>query len=159
MTASAILFVCLGNICRSPMAEGAARMIAARRGLDIALDSAGTGGWHRGEPPDPRAIACARRHGAYIAGLRARQVTRADFQRFDHVIALDPDNLDNLARLDPPASRARLSLLLDHVPGHAGQGVADPYYGGDAEFERAWADIRTGVTALFDRIAAEDILG
>lgn len=159
MTSPAILFVCLGNICRSPMAEGAARMIAAERGLGIALDSAGTGGWHRGEPPDPRAIACARRHGADISGLRARQVTRADFQRFDHVIALDPSNLDNLARIDPPASRARLSLLLDHMPGRTGQGVADPYYGGDPEFERAWADIHTGVIALFDRIAAQGILG
>lgn len=149
----AILFVCLGNICRSPMAEGAARMIAAERGMGVTLDSAGTGGWHRGEPPDPRAIACARRHGADISGLRARQVTRADFQRFDHVIALDGNNLSNLLSLDPVASRARLSLLLDHVPGRTGQGVADPYYGGDADFERAWADVTTGAAALLDKIA------
>ena len=154
-SAPAILFVCLGNICRSPMAEGAARMIAAERGLDVVLDSAGTGGWHRGEPPDPRAIACARRHGADISALRGRQVTRGDFERFDHVIALDGNNLSDLRRIAPAAGRARLSLLLDPVPGRQGQGVADPYYGDDADFERAWADVCAGTAALLDRLGED----
>lgn len=80
-----ILFVCLGNICRSPMAEGALRAEAARLGLDLIVESAGTGDWHAGQAPDARAQRAARRHGVEIGGLRARQVTAADFHRFDHV--------------------------------------------------------------------------
>src|SRR3954470_3499858 len=120
MTAS-ILFVCLGNICRSPLAEGAFRAEADRLGLDAEVDSAGTGGWHRGEPPDRRAIAVARRGGVDISVQRARQVTRADFDRFDHIVALDAENLADLERLRPAGSRASLSLLLDHVPGREGE--------------------------------------
>src|SRR5436305_6689578 len=115
-----ILFVCLGNICRSPLAEGAFRAEAERRGLEIEADSAGTGGWHAGEPPDRRAIAAAGRMGVDISGQRARKVTRADFDRFDHIVALDEENFADLARLRPAGSRARLSLLLDHAPGREG---------------------------------------
>ena len=143
-----ILFVCLGNICRSPLAEGAFRAEAARIGLDAEADSAGTGGWHRGEPPDRRAIAAARRNGVDISGLRARQVTRADFDRFDHVLALDEENLADLERLRPPGSRARLSLLLDHVPGREREAVADPYYGGDSHFDETWRDVAEAARAL-----------
>jgi protein-tyrosine phosphatase len=143
-----ILFVCLGNICRSPLAEGAFRAEAARLGLDAEADSAGTGGWHRGEPPDRRAIAAARRNGVDISGLRARQVTSADFDRFDHVLALDEENLADLERLRPPGSRARLSLLLDHVPGREGEAVADPYYGGDSHFDETWRDVAEAARAL-----------
>ena len=151
MTVS-ILFVCLGNICRSPLAEGAFRAEAARLGLDVSVDSAGTGSWHRGEPPDRRAIAAARRAGVDISGQRARQVTRADFDLFDHIVALDTENLADLERLRPPGSRARLSLLLDHLPGREGEAVADPYYGDDGHFDAAWRDVAEAARALADRL-------
>jgi protein-tyrosine phosphatase len=146
--ATSVLFVCMGNICRSPLAEGALRAEADRLGLDVAVDSAGTGGWHAGEPPDARAIAAARRGGVDIAHLRARKVTRADFDRFDHIVALDAENLADLIALRPPGSRARVSLLLDHAAGRQGQGVADPYYGGDAHFDTAWRDVAAGARGL-----------
>ncbi|KSB89032.1 phosphotyrosine protein phosphatase [Caulobacter vibrioides] len=152
MTVS-VLFVCLGNICRSPLAEAAFRLEAQRLGLDVVVDSAGTGGWHAGDPPDRRAQATARRHGVEIGGYAARQVTTADFERFDHVVALDLDNLRNLKRLAPAGSRARLSLLLDHVDGRAGEAVADPYYGDDAGFEITWADAAAGARGLAAKIA------
>jgi len=91
-----VLFVCMGNICRSPLAEAAFRAEAERLGLDVLADSAGTGGWHSGEPPDARAIAAARRNGVDIADLRARKVTRDDFDRFDDIVALDEENLTDL---------------------------------------------------------------
>ena len=148
-----VLFVCMGNICRSPLAEGAFRAEAERRRLDVIVDSAGTGGWHAGEPPDRRALAVAARHGVDISDLRARQVTRDDFHNFDHVIALDADNFDHLARLRPPGSKALLSLLLDHVEGREGEAVADPYYGGEAHFDAAWRDVTNGARGLARAIA------
>jgi protein-tyrosine phosphatase len=151
MTVS-VLFVCLGNICRSPLAEAAFRLEAERRGLDVFVDSAGTGGWHAGDPPDRRAQATARRHGVEIGRYAARQVTTEDFERFDHVVALDLDNLRALKRLAPAGSRARLSLLLDHVEGRAGQAVADPYYGDDAGFETTWADAVAGAGGLAEKL-------
>jgi protein-tyrosine phosphatase len=154
MTVS-VLFVCMGNICRSPLAEGAFRAEADRRGLDVAVDSAGTGGWHAGEPPDARAIAVARRNGVDIAGLRARKVTRADFDRFDHIVALDDENLADLRALRPPAGGAKLSLLLDHVPGREGEAVADPYYGGDTHFDAAWRDATQGARGLAEALQKE----
>ncbi|AYV45150.1 phosphotyrosine protein phosphatase [Caulobacter flavus] len=147
MTVS-VLFVCLGNICRSPLAEAAFRLEAKRLGLGVVVDSAGTGSWHAGDPPDRRAQATARRHGVEIGHYAARQVTAADFERFDHVVALDLDNLRNLKRLAPAGGRARLSLLLDHVEGRAGQAVADPYYGDDGGFEISWADAVAGARGL-----------
>ena len=153
--AVSILFVCLGKICRSPLAEGAFRAEAERLGLDVEVDSAGTGGWHQGEPPDSRAIAAARRGGVDIAGQRARKVTRADFDRFDHIFALDADNLADLEALRPAGSRARLLLLLDCVPGREGQGVADPYYGGDSHFDTTWGDVTEAAHALARTLAEE----
>ena len=150
-----ILFVCLGNICRSPLAEGAFRAEAARLGLDVEADSAGTGGWHAGEPPDRRAIAAAKRGGVDISGQRARKVTRADFDRFDHIVALDEENLADLEAIRPAGSRARLSLLLDHVPGREGQAVADPYYGGDSDFDVTWRDVTTGARGLARALQGE----
>lgn len=146
-----ILFVCLGNICRSPLAEGALRDEARRLNLDLHIDSAGTGNWHAGEPPDARAVAVAARHGVDISGLRARQVRRADFRRFTHVIALDHDNLADLRRLAPPDAAAELSLLLDHVPGREGQAVADPWFGDATGFEATWAEVAAAARALAGR--------
>ncbi|AHE54330.1 low molecular weight protein-tyrosine-phosphatase [Sphingomonas sanxanigenens] len=147
-----VLFVCLGNICRSPLAEAALHAEAERRGLDLLVDSAGTGGWHAGDAPDRRAQAVARRNGVDISGLRARQVTPGDFRRFDRIVALDPQNLGDLRRIRPADATADLSLLLDHVPGRAGEAVADPYYGDDAGFDVTWADVTAGARALADAI-------
>jgi protein-tyrosine phosphatase len=137
----AILFVCLGNICRSPLAEAALRHEAEQAGLEIVVDSAGTGSWHIGNPPDPRARAEALRHDIDIGGYRARQVSSEDFQRFDHVIALDRSNFADLMRIAPTQPRARLSMLLDHVPGMEGEDVADPYFGGAEGFEETWRQV------------------
>ena len=143
-----ILFVCLGNICRSPLAEAALRAEAQGLRLDLIVDSAGTGNWHAGEAPDPRAQATARRHGVDISGLKARQVKPADFRRFTHIVALDHDNLANLRRLAPANATAELSLLLDHVPGREGQAVTDPYFGDDAGFEVIWAEVTAAARTL-----------
>ncbi len=148
-----ILFVCLGNICRSPLAEAAFRQEAARVGLDILADSAGTGDWHVGSPPDPRAISVALRHGIDISTYRARQVDRADFDRFDDIFALDANNLAVLRRLSTPDDKAELSLLLDLVPGREGQAVADPYFGEEAGFDITWRDVTAAARALVARLA------
>jgi protein-tyrosine phosphatase len=153
MMAVAVLFVCLGNICRSPLAEAAFRAEARRLGLEVEVDSAGTGDWHVGQPPDPRAQAAAARNGLSIAHLRARQVAPGDFDRFDHVVALDPSNLRELRAIRPSGANAELSLLLDHVEGEQGKAVADPYYGGDAEFDLAWAAVAAGARALARKLA------
>ncbi|WP_332660640.1 low molecular weight protein-tyrosine-phosphatase [Brevundimonas sp.] len=148
-----VLFVCLGNICRSPLAEGALRAEAARLGLDLIVDSAGTGDWHAGEPPDARAIAVARRNGVDISALRARQVTPGDFRRFTHIVALDHDNLSSLRELAPSRATAELSLLLDHVEGQTGQAVADPWFGDEAGFEVTWTQVTAGARGLAQRFS------
>ncbi|MEC9356571.1 MAG: low molecular weight protein-tyrosine-phosphatase [Pseudomonadota bacterium] len=148
----AVLFVCLGNICRSPLAEAALRLKATERGLNFEIDSAGTGDWHVGAAPDRRAQAVARRHGVDISAYRARQVTVQDFRHFTHVVALDTQNLAALRALQPADARAELALLLDHVPGRQGQAVADPYYGEDAGFDQTWADVTAGAHGLLDQL-------
>ena len=153
-----LLFVCLGNICRSPLAEAAFREEAARAGLDAEADSAGTGNWHVGEAPDRRAIAAAGRNGVDISHLRARQVRPGDFDLFDHVVALDGDNLADLEAIRPAGSRATLSLLLDHVAGREGQPVADPYYGDDSHFDVTWRDVTEGARALVGALKQGKIL-
>ncbi|MGZ8997263.1 MAG: low molecular weight protein-tyrosine-phosphatase [Allosphingosinicella sp.] len=150
-----VLFVCLGNICRSPLAEAALRADAERLGLDIEVDSAGTGNWHIGQPPDARARAAAKRHGVDIDGLRARQIMPDDFDRFDHIVALDLSNLRDLQALKPPTANSELSLLLDHVAGREGEAVADPYYGEDDHFDLAWADVAEGARALAKCLAKQ----
>tara|TARA_A100001391_G_scaffold83275_1_gene54460 strand:+ start:2364 stop:2825 length:462 start_codon:yes stop_codon:yes gene_type:complete len=148
----AILFVCLGNICRSPLAEGAMRAQLTERGLGWSVDSAGTGNWHVGKAPDPRAIAEAARRGVDIAGLRARQVVAEDFRRFTHIFALDENNRTDLQRIAPSAATAELSLLLDMVPGYEGRSVADPYYGDDQGFARTWDEVSLAARALVETL-------
>lgn len=144
----AVLFVCLGNICRSPLAEAALRAEAERAGLDILIDSAGTGDWHVDCPPDPRAVRQAMRHGIDISGYRGRQVSAADFHRFTHIFALDGENLKNLRRIRPADGTAKLALLMDMVPGYEGRGVSDPYYGDEAGFAQTWDDVTRAARAI-----------
>jgi len=148
---TSVLFVCLGNICRSPLAEGALRAAAAHAGIEVEVDSAGTGGWHAGDPPDRRAQAAARRHGTDISGLRARQVRPEDFRRFDFVFALDRQNLRDLEAIMPVGATAELGLLMDLVPGREGSSVADPYYGEDRDFDVTWADVHAAAEVLVAR--------
>jgi protein-tyrosine phosphatase len=142
-----VLFVCLGNICRSPMAEGAFRAAAQARGLVCHVDSAGTASYHVGHKPDPRAIAVAARNGINIAGRIARQIERDDFYRFNHIIALDRANLEGLRAKAPRDGTARLAMLLDAVEECRGEPVADPYYSDPSAFEAIWSVINMGVEA------------
>ena len=148
----AVLFVCLGNICRSPLAEAAFRSAAARAGLEAQADSAGTGDWHLGEPPDPRARAEAERHGLDIAAYRARQVTPEDFHRFTHIFALDGNNLSDLRKIAPVDAEAALALLLDWVPGHEGRSVADPYFSEADGFTETWREVSMAAEALVSKL-------
>jgi protein-tyrosine phosphatase len=152
MRPPALLFVCLGNICRSPLAEAAFRHEAARAGLAAMADSAGTGDWHVGAPPDPRAQAEVLRHGLDISAYRARQVCAEDFRRFTHVLALDRTNLADLAAVAPADGTAELSLLLDHVPGMTGRSVADPYFGDEAGFADTWREVSLAAAALVRKL-------
>lgn len=155
MARASVLFVCMGNICRSPLAEGAFRAEAERLGLDVAADSASTGGWHQGEAPDARAIAVARRNGVDISGLRARQVRAEDFRTFTHIYALDHDNLRGLLNVAPPDATAEVGLLLNLVEGHSGRAVADPYYGDETAFDVTWTDVVMAARALAQRLVEE----
>lgn len=148
----AILFVCLGNICRSPLAEAAFRRRAEMASIDVDIDSAGTGNWHVGEPPDRRAQVVARRHGIDISGYRARQIQPSDFDRFTHILALDHDNLSAIRNLAPSDAIASISLLLDAVPGREGQAVADPYFGDASGFDVTWAEVDAAASALSRRL-------
>ncbi|MFT8816426.1 MAG: low molecular weight protein-tyrosine-phosphatase [Komagataeibacter saccharivorans] len=148
----AVLFVCTGNICRSPLAAGAFRHAARQAGLAVTVDSAGTGNWHAGAPPDRRACAVARRHGIDISGYRARVVKVADFDRFTHIIALDASHLEYLLSIRPAGYRAEVSLLMDHVPGMEGRDVVDPYYGSASGFDTTWQDVMAGVEALVRKL-------
>jgi len=132
-----VLFVCLGNICRSPTAEGMLRHLAAREAplLPLEVDSAGTGDYHIGDPPDPRSRLAAMRRGIDIGGLRARQIAADDFLRFDFILAMDPDNLRNLRAAAPPGASARVRLFLEYAPQTGRLDVPDPYYGDENGFE------------------------
>lgn len=154
--AISVLMVCLGNICRSPLAEAALRYHAERIGLDVIVDSAGTGDWHVGHPPDRRAQEVAKRLGRIdISRLRARQVLHDDFHRFDHIVVMDRSNLQNVKALAPQTGTARLSMLLDHLPGREGDAVADPYYGDIADFEACWREVEAATQALATRLAQD----
>ena len=132
-----VLFVCMGNICRSPTAEGVFRHFVAEASLDdrIETDSAGTHAYHVGEPPDRRAVAAAERRGISLDGIRARRVTESDYDQFDYIIAMDSDNLASLKDDEPDNARASIHLFLEFAEIAATE-VPDPYYGGAAGFER-----------------------
>ncbi|WP_269714204.1 low molecular weight protein-tyrosine-phosphatase [Caulobacter sp. NIBR2454] len=155
MSRPSVLFVCLGNICRSPLAEAAFRAEAMRIGLEVKVDSAGTGDWHVGQPPDRRAQATALRNGVDISGYRGRQVTPEDFRRFTHIVAQDRDNLSNLMRMRPRDAIAELSLMLEHA-GRPGESVADPYYGDEEDFDVTWWDVTRAAEGLARRLSIRD---
>lgn len=149
-----LLVVCLGNICRSPMAEGAllARLQEAGLAQRVEVDSAGTGDWHAGEPPDPRAIACAARNGVDISAQRARRLTYADYDAFDFILCADASVLRDVRVLTRTYARAKCLLLSEH----AGQGaveVPDPYTGDDRDFDRAWTLVDDMASDIVRRLA------
>lgn len=132
-----LLFVCMGNICRSPTAEGVFRRVLAAQApeLQIEIDSAGTHDYHVGSPPDRRAIAAAQRRGIDLSQLRARMVAAEDFERYHLILAMDEDNLQELRRRAPAVYHERIRLLMEYAPQAATRYVPDPYYGGAQGFE------------------------
>lgn len=133
-----VLFVCMGNICRSPTAEGVFRRLVEARatGLDLEIDSAGTHDYHVGEPPDERAVAAAARRGIDLGRLRARQVEDADFERFDLIVAMDRLNREVLLARSPESCRERIRLFMEFAGSSEIDEVPDPYYGGPVGFEQ-----------------------
>jgi protein-tyrosine phosphatase len=149
-----VSFVCLGNICRSPTAEAIMRHLVRAEGLEdrILIDSAGTGGWHVGEPRDARSAAVGRRRGMPLGGA-ARQWARSDFARFDYVLAMDRQNLADLVRLAPDeAARAKVRLLRSFDPGADHDEVPDPYYGGPDGFDRVFDACEAACRALLEHV-------
>lgn len=132
-----VLTLCLGNICRSPVAEALVRRELAAAGVQAVVDSAGTGDWHVGKPADPRSREVARKHGLELGG-RARQLSLADFYEQDIILAMDAQNLADARRLLPPNSQARVELMRDYDPEAPGADVPDPYYGGPEGFDHMY---------------------
>jgi len=152
ISSPAILFVCLGNICRSPLAEAAFRAAAGEAGLAVRTDSVGTAAYHVGEPPDPRSIRTAAKHGIDIRHYRGRRLAKRDFEDFTHILAMDHSNLRNIRSRAPVQSPVEISLLLDLLPHRAGEAVADPYYGGENGFETTWREVSEAALALVERL-------
>lgn len=152
-----ILFVCLGNICRSPTAHGVFQHKINLAGLGhlVSIDSCGTGDWHAGKPPDARASAAAALRGYDLSKLRARQVTARDFDQFDIILAMDESNLEDLQGLAPADYRGQLALLLDFAPGLSGRAVPDPYYGGEHGFDEVLDLVEAASDGLLEVVARE----
>jgi protein-tyrosine phosphatase len=154
-----VLMVCLGNICRSPLAQGVLENLSREQDLDWYVDSAGTSNWHAGEAPDPRAIQCARSYGMDIRQQRSRQVTLADFERFDWLLAMDKSNFQHLQQMAPKGTLHKVRLLMEYWPDAPVKEVPDPYYN-DA-FDEAYQLIRKAcqhLIAQFEPEPAQDPL-
>lgn len=151
-----VLFVCMGNICRSPTAEGVFRYHAEQAGLAdrLEIDSAGTHAYHVGEPADRRARAAAERRGMSLDGIRARRVSSPDYERFDYIIAMDEDNLARLRDEAPESNDARLHLFLEFASGSETE-VPDPYYGGAAGFERVLDLVEDASRGLLETLSRD----
>lgn len=152
--ALSVLFVCMGNICRSPTAEGVFRQRVAAADLAHAVitDSAGTHAYHIGDPPDRRSQAHATRRGYNLSALRARQVCAEDFERFDHVLAMDHDNLARLQAACPPQHRHKLGLFMQYARNSQADIVPDPYYGGSGGFDLVLDYIEDAADGLLERL-------
>jgi protein-tyrosine phosphatase len=151
-----VLFVCMGNICRSPTAEGVFRRLVEGAGLGhaVRIDSAGTHGYHVGAAPDKRAQAAARGRGYDLARLVGRQVSQRDFEEFDYILAMDRDNLANLEQLCPPEQSHKLMLFLSYSADYPGHEVPDPYYGGPQGFDRVLDMVEDAARGLLADISA-----
>ena len=149
-----VLFICLGNICRSPTAHGVFAQQVADAGLEhaIRIDSAGTGAWHVGEAPDTRATEAARARGYDLSPLRARQVSPEDFERFDYILAMDRSNLSHLGAMEPRGYAGHLGLFLDFHPRPPLREVPDPYYGGRDGFDEVLDLVEAAGQALLESI-------
>ncbi len=156
-----VLFVCMGNICRSPTAQGVFRHMVNEAGLEhlIEIDSAGTHSYHVGKEPDQRAMQSARFRGYDLSDLRARRVTGEDCERFDYVVAMDEENLQMLCELCPPGHRHKLHLLLHFATDVELREVPDPYYGGRKGFERVLDLVENACSGLLDHIVTEHLQG
>lgn len=153
MIASRVLFVCLGNICRSPLAEAVARKRLAEAGLDVSVASCGTGGWHAGEGADPRMVAAARVAGHDLSGHRARQLRARDFADYDLLLAMDRDNLRELRKLAATSLQAeRAALFLEWTDAAPPLEFPDPWYGDAAGFEASVQLAERGVAGLIERL-------
>ncbi len=153
-----VLFVCLGNICRSPTAHGVFQSLLDVHPLadEVEVDSCGTGAWHVGEAPDKRAVAEAARRGYRLDHLRARQVAADDFRRFDYILAMDDENLANLRILCPDDFRGHLGLFLDFAQGAGRRDVPDPYYGGASGFTEVLDLVEDASRGLLETLANAD---
>ncbi len=154
MSTVKVLFVCMGNICRSPTAHGVFEDLVAREGLSelIVVDSAGTHAYHVGEPPDRRAQQTAMAHGVDLGSQRARRVAGEDFYRFDYILAMDRDNYHNLAAICPDDVIDRLHLFMDFAKELQQEDVPDPYYGGSDGFERVYNMVEVAAGGLLNEI-------
>ncbi len=151
MAVPRILMVCLGNICRSPMAEGILKRKAAERGIDIVVDSAGTSDWHKGERPDPRAMAEMAANGIDISDQRSRPFVAEDFDRFDHILVMDTSNRTNVLNMArSETDRQKVSLILDHGNAVKGHSVPDPYY--DDSFDRVYELLDYACGAFLEKL-------
>ncbi|WP_457671682.1 low molecular weight protein-tyrosine-phosphatase [Thiolapillus sp.] len=149
-----VLFVCMGNICRSPTAHGVFRQLARDEGLEqrIEIDSAGTHAYHVGSSPDPRAQAAAASRNIDLSDLRGRQVETGDFHRFDYILAMDNENLGILGNLCPVGAEEKLHLFMDFAPDYGMWEVPDPYYGGDRGFDQVFDMIEQASRGLMEEI-------
>lgn len=149
-----VLLVCLGNICRSPAAEGVLRAKARERGLGLVIDSAGTGGWHEGDPPDARMLKTAGKRGYDLSYIRARKVDLSDFYEFDYLLAMDLSNQTDLLEMAPPNRECDIRLFLDFADCNERE-TPDPYYGGTSGFEGVLELIEQGAEGFLDHLEDE----
>ena len=151
---TSVLFVCLGNICRSPTAHGVFETLVSQAGLDqhVHIDSCGTGSWHIGQPPDDRTQKAALQRGYDLSRLRARRLEEADFKRFDYILAMDTRNLADAIKVATSNYNGRIQLFMDYAPEESVLEVPDPYYGDEDGFERVLHLIETASKGLLNRI-------
>ena len=154
-----VLFVCMGNICRSPTAHGVFRKLVEEAGLQdrIEIDSSGTHAYHVGKAPDPRAQETARRRGLELGDLRARQVSQEDFERFDYILAMDEENQYSLSLICPLEHQQKLRLFMEFAPEWGVREVPDPYYGGATGFEQVFDMVEEACRGLLEHIRRENL--